>query len=45
MVFDVQENQILEKRIYWSPEQFVDYKKYDYEEFISIFDEAVKKDV
>ena len=43
MVFDVQENQILEKRIYWSPEQFIDYKKFDYEEFISIFDEAVQK--
>ena len=43
MVFDVQANQIIEKRIYWSPEQFIDYRKYDYEEFMSIFDEAVKK--
>ena len=43
MVFDVQANQIIEKRIYWSPEQYIDYRKYDYEEFMSIFDEAVKK--
>ena len=43
ITFDVQSNHILEKRIYWSPEQFIDYKKFDYEEFISIFDEAVKK--
>ena len=43
ITFDVQSNHILDKRIYWSPEQFIDYKKFDYEEFISIFDEAVKK--
>ena len=43
ITFDVQSNHILEKRIYWSPEQFIDYKKFDYEEFISIFGEAVKK--
>ncbi len=43
ITFDVQSNHILEKRIYWSPEQFIDYKKFDYDEFISIFDEAVKK--
>ena len=42
ITFDVQSNHILDKRIYWSPEQFIDYKKFDYEEFISIFDEAVK---
>ena len=43
MVFDVKANQIIEKLIYWSPEQFVDFKKFSYEEFISIFDTAVKK--
>ena len=43
MMFDVQKNQILEKTYYWSPEQFIDYRNFDYEEFISIFDEAVKK--
>ncbi len=43
MVLDVQENQITDKCIYWSPEQFIDYRNYDYEEFMSIFDEAVKK--
>ena len=41
--FDVKSNQIIEKQIYWSPEQFINYKKFDYEEFISTFDEAVKK--
>ena len=43
MVFDVQANQIIEKNIYWSPEQFIDYEKFNYDEFISIFEEAVKK--
>lgn len=43
MVFDIQANQIIEKSIYWSPEQYIDYKKFNYEEFISIFDDAVKK--
>jgi len=43
ITFDVQSNHILEKSIYWSPEQFIDYKKFDYEEFISLFGEAVKK--
>jgi asparagine synthase (glutamine-hydrolysing) len=43
ILFDVQENHIIEKLIYWSPELFIDYKKFNYDEFISIFDEAVKK--
>ena len=43
MVFDVQANRIIEKHIYWSPEQFIGYEKFNYDEFISIFEEAVKK--
>ena len=43
MIFSLQKNQILEKSIYWEPEQYIDYKNFDYDEFISIFDEAVKK--
>ena len=43
IMFDIKKNQIIEKQTYWSPEQFIDYKEFTNEEFLSLFDEAVKK--
>ena len=43
IMFDIKKKQIIEKQTYWSPEQFIDYKEFTNEEFLSLFDEAVKK--
>ncbi len=43
ILVDIQKNQIIKKGTYWSPEQFIDYKEFKYDEFLSLFEEAVKK--
>ncbi len=43
ILVDIQKNQIIKKGTYWSPEQYIDYKKFKYDEFLSLFEEAVKK--
>ena len=43
ILVDIQKNQIIKKGTYWSPEQYIDYKKFKFDKFLSLFEEAVKK--